>query len=86
MKAMRRVAYVIFVLGPAVLTIILAVFRYASHPRLPMETALLNGLLVVLLWHFALLYKHRDIPGFLVYAVFNIFLFFVMLAGELTLP
>jgi hypothetical protein len=83
---MRRLAQMIFILGPAVLTIILAIFRYTSSPGPQIGRALLRSLLAVIIWHSALLYKHRDSAGYLVYAVFNIFLLFVMLAGEVSLP
>ncbi len=39
------------------------------------------GFFALLIWHFALGHTHRNKIGYLVYAVFNLFLYFQMLVG-----
>ena len=75
---MRRLANGIFIFGPAVFTLIMVVGCRTIDAGL---VAL--GLPALLIWHFALGYTHRDEPGYLVYAVFNLFVYFQMAVASI---
>ena len=77
---MRRLVRMTFILGPVVLTIGLVLASKLLQPGSSLTGAILYGLFTLIVWHCALLYTHRDSVGHLVYAVFNIFVYFHLLA------
>jgi len=52
---------------------------HTLDPGLWIGLPIVLGFLVLLIWHFALGYTHRHNIGYIVYAVFNLFLYFQML-------
>ena len=74
---MRRLANGIFIFGPAILTLVMVVGCRTLDAGL-----VVLGLPALLIWHFALGYTHRDNPSYLVYAMFNLFVYLqIALAG-----
>jgi hypothetical protein len=68
--------------GPALLTITVVLATRAYPPGPWIVDALLYGLPTLIVWHAILLFRHRDNAGYLVYAVFNLFFYFVLLVSR----
>jgi hypothetical protein len=81
MTAQRLVGAGITV-GPALLTISVVLATRAHPPGPWVVDALLYGLPTLIVWHAILLFRHRDNAGYLVYAVFNLFFYFVLLISR----
>jgi hypothetical protein len=74
---LRRLANGIFIFGPAVFTLVMVVGCRTINTGL-----VVFGFPALLIWHVALGYTHRDDPSYLVYAVFNLFVYLQLaLAG-----
>jgi hypothetical protein len=78
---LQRLANGIFICGPAVFTLVVVVVFNMLDPTPWIPSPIELGFLVLVVWHFALGYTHRDKVGYLVYAVVNLFLYFQMLVG-----
>jgi hypothetical protein len=68
--------------GPALLTIAVVLAARAHPPGPWIVDALLYGLPTLIVWHAILLFRHRDNAEYLVYAVFNLFFYFVLLISR----